>query len=348
MEVAMNNLFQKFTMAFMAIFLFAEIGCTQTEPSQSATTTPPPTSRRLTVGNWNVETFFDSVTTGQEYTEFVKSKTWGTEAYIERLKRLCSVIKTLDADIFVMEEIENEGVLQDISNFLAGEWNSKKLYSYSCFAKDEGSSIGCGVLSRFPLAGMTIHALDVRSEADAMPRMRPLMQVQVEYNGGQLQLLVNHWKSKSGGEEKTAPWRLWQESVLGTVVRRITMEQQAVLACGDFNQDLLEFERTNSVDGIKLRSRHGQNNAGIASMEVEVHSPWFSAGGLIKPGSYYYNDEWSRIDHFFAAGKAQIESFAPQTNGPWCDTSTKVPKRYEIWSGWGYSDHLPIKCVVAF
>ena len=40
---------------------------------------------RLKVVNWNVQTFFDAVTTGDEYTEFVRSGRWGKDAYIERL-----------------------------------------------------------------------------------------------------------------------------------------------------------------------------------------------------------------------------------------------------------------------
>ena len=109
---------------FMAV-LFA--GCAM--PSSNTKDSLHKTSQKISVANWNVQTFFDSTTEGCEYDEFVKSKTWGQESYTERLKRLCQVIKSLDADVFVMEEIENEEVLHDLSNFLAGEWNQKKIYS---------------------------------------------------------------------------------------------------------------------------------------------------------------------------------------------------------------------------
>ena len=138
---------------------------------------------KLKVANWNVQTFFDAVTTGDEYTEFVKSGRWGKEAYIERLKRLCSVIKAIDADVFVMEEIENEAVVHDISNFLAGEWNGQKVYRNAVFAKDEGSSIGCAVLSRVQLDDMKVHSLDIRTEESDMPRLRPIMEVEVISRG---------------------------------------------------------------------------------------------------------------------------------------------------------------------
>ena len=98
---------------------------------------------KVKIANWNVQTFFDANNDGTEYSEFAKSKTWGEEMYKERLKRLCSVIKKLDADIFIMEELENSNVLFDISNFLAGEWNPRKIYRYACFSKNEGGAIGC-------------------------------------------------------------------------------------------------------------------------------------------------------------------------------------------------------------
>ena len=154
------------------------------------------------IANWNVQTFFDANNDGTEYSEFAKSKTWGEEMYKERLKRLCSVIKKLDADIFIMEELENSNVLFDISNFLAGEWNPRKIYRYACFSKNEGGAIGCGVLSRIPLQKMNLHSLDIRTENEKMPRTRPLSKIEIKLKEKTLSIFVNHWKSKSGGEKK--------------------------------------------------------------------------------------------------------------------------------------------------
>ena len=143
-------------------------------------------SASLRVTNWNVETFFDSVNDGSEYSEFVNCKNWGTDSYCVRLERLCSVIKALDSDVFVMEEVENEGVLQDIGNFLAGEWNSRKIYAYAGFQKKSGSSIGCGILSRYPIREFSVHGLDVRTEGENMPGMRDLICLTVEKDGKEL------------------------------------------------------------------------------------------------------------------------------------------------------------------
>ena len=104
------------------------------------------TKRSFTLVCWNVQTFFDAVTTGTEYKDCKNSERWNKEKYVKRLNKLCEVMTSLNPDIFVMEEIENDEVVQDIANTLAGgSWDNKKNWQYACFAKESGSAIGCAV-----------------------------------------------------------------------------------------------------------------------------------------------------------------------------------------------------------
>ncbi len=301
----------------------------------------------LKIANWNVQTFFDATTSGTEYDEFVKSKTWCEDFYRTRLERLCSVIKALDADIFVMEELENEGVLQDISNFLAGEWNLRKVYTHACFAKDKDGSIGCGVLSRVPLQNMTVHAIDCRT-GEAMPSMRPLMQVEVLAKDKRAVLFVNHWKSMSGGQEESEQWRMRQEAVLASRVALEYERHVPVIICGDFNRDIKNFCSTKKSEEILLRFLDRAPFPDGVNSGVTVTSAWYSDGRLTEPGSYYFNDSWSRIDNFFVGGGTEIAYFSAETDGSWCDPLTGTPLRFSVWNGSGYSDHLPLICTVRF
>lgn len=296
----------------------------------------------LKIVNWNVQTFFDANNSGEEYPEFVKSKTWSEEMYKERLRRLCSVIKKLDADIFIMEEIENSSVLFDISNFLAGEWNPRKIYRYGCFSKNEGGAIGCGILSRIPLQKMSLHSLDARDENEKMPKLRPLAEIEIKLDEKRLSLFVSHWKSKSGGEERTEKWRNREEAMLSYFMSRALNEGSPVFAAGDFNRDINDF-CVKENGKVLLRAWHGKI---LSDDGLLVKSPWFDeAGTLIAPGSYYFREEWSRIDNFFYSGKIKLESFFPAADGFWCDENS-VPYKYSLWKGRGYSDHLPIVCKI--
>jgi len=159
--------------------------------------------------------------------------------------------------------------------------------------------------------------------------------------GNSLVLIVNHWKSKSGGEEKTEIWRDWQESLLS---ERIAMlPGSAVLACGDFNRDIGDFVRGAENDVVLLRG------AQFGSVEkTPVHSPWFTGGGTYaEPGSYCYDGSWERIDHFFTAGNAAVTDFRPETHGAWADSGGR-PNGYKVYTGTGYSDHLPIAASIVY
>lgn len=353
-------------------------------------------SSQLKIVNWNVQTFFDGNKDGNEYSEFLSSSSkWDEDSYMVRLGRLCEVIRESDADVFVMEEIEKEEILYDISNMLSEDsWNTKKVYNWACFAKDEDSSIGCAIISRVELSNMRLHTLGIQSESDEQPSMRPIIEVDLSIDGKLLKVFVNHWKSKSGGEEETDVWRKWQESVLASKMASyavtVSDSQSGVpcIAIGDFNKDITEFEiiddgnatssegysaamlETNDVlqanDILQARDILQANKAPsvlekacnvpnvflkYTTLEGEkklaVYSPW--ADSSIKneqKGTYYYDYEWECIDNVFLLGNVVMESFSVMREGKWADEDGQ-PIGYKIWNQNGYSDHLPIMCVVS-
>ena len=332
------------TFFFTATLAFTQISCALSEPEES------PKFQNLKVANWNLQTFFDAVFDGNEYTEYKSAKSgWSTERYEERLDRLASVIKKLDADIFIMEELEKESQLQDIANRLTGTFDFSRLYTHGFFAAAEGSSIGCGVISRYPLEDISVHTLDVRT-GDSQPPMRPIMQFSVTKRNRTLTIFVNHWKSKSSGAEASEIWRKRQEKLLSRLMKSAKGKNKAVLATGDFNKDISEFdicipENSQSEKNANLPVKnvilHGEEN-------LLVYSPWILKDGeFLCPGSYWYKNDWERIDHFFAAGDIVISDFCAESEGDWAFENGQ-PRRYQLWNGKGYSDHLPISCTVSF
>lgn len=284
-------------------------------------------NRKISIGTWNTQTFFDSNNDGTEYSEFRKGESWTLEKYEERLDRLCQVINEMDCDVIVLEELENEGVIYDINNRLAGNaWNPKKCWNYSCFAKNKGDAIGCGVLSKYELLNFRVHNLDIKVEEEKQPSMRPVMEVTVSTGKEEFVLFVNHWKSKSGGEEATEVWRNHQERLLSYLADEVTEEGKAFVACGDFNRDIKEFK-----------------TGYFGSNKTAVKSVWIDEEGKLKdgPGSYFYKDSWERIDHIFLSKSFEIKDFKVLAKTPWC-YEDGVPKEYKLYSGDGYSDHVPL------
>lgn len=302
----------------------------------------PSGKNHLSLATWNVQTFFDGKKDGCEYSDFMKGDNWSIEKYEVRLNRLCNVITQLDCDVIVLEELENEGIIYDISNRLAGNaWNQKKNWNYACFAKNPGSSIGCGILSRFELSDLKIHNLDIRT-IEKQPSMRPIMEVTINSGNKKVQLFVNHWKSKSGGAEESEIWRDLQENLLCSCINNLEEENPYFLICGDFNRDVLEFRKTEK--GI-VNLRCGN----YGCKDELLNSCWFdSDGNLISgQGSYYYKDNWERIDHIFTSQNFVLENFEVFSNGEWC-TEEGIPKSYKIFTGEGYSDHVPLKALLSY
>lgn len=328
----------------------------------------------LKIVNWNAQTFFDANKDGTEYPNFLKSKKWDEAAYKDRLQKLCKAINELDGDLVILEEIENQGIVYDISNALAGSnWNPAKVYRYACFAKKENSSIGCAVLSRRKLQGMKVHSLDIQSERSKAPSMRPIIEVDL-MAPKRLKLFINHWKSKSGGAGSDI-WRRWQEGLLAQKILEAQNENPgaAIICAGDFNQDISEFAPADSratqddflqaQEGADSYCLQGQSclqkqywpqaqkaaaNVGLRAdfcgQKALVYSPWLDYGGGL--GSYNFRDKWEKIDHFFCCGNLALTDFSPQT-GEWSYDDGR-PKPFKIYSLKGWSDHLPIACRVEF
>ena len=307
------------SMWFAVVALF--VGCTSGRTEMKVTA-------------WNVQTFFDSVNDGTEYKEFASSKNWGHDAYRTRLERLCASMKKIDSDVFVLEEIENEHVVHDVAALLASDWNFRRHYHYACFAKQDGSAIGCAVLSRFPLENESVHGLYVHGAKEVMPPLRPLMQVTVLNGKHSIVLLVNHWKSKRGSDGCRS-WRKRQEMVLGC--RILALKDENVIACGDFNQDASEFVLAS--DGT------------VALQTFDACTFMCRGTDSSEPnrcGTYFYKEEWSELDHILYTKTVTASNFHAETDGPWCNPETHVPYAYRVWTGNGYSDHLPVSCSVSF
>lgn len=294
----------------------------------------------FTIANWNVQTFFDAVTDGNEYSEFTKDN-WTEEKYKTRLQRLTDVIFTINADIFVFEEIENREVLQDLSNYLYSKNSSMNKWKFYCFAKEQNSSIGCAVISRFPLENFCVHSLKIQTQNTKQPSSRPILQVTANINEKKLMIFVNHWKSKSGGSEKSDIWRDWQETILGFVATKNQNEfdSNGVIFIGDFNRDLSEFYNENEQSIIRIANFGEQKN-------LSMYSVWdFIQNEEI--GSYYYKGQWSKIDNMFLNENLRIIDFFPFINEMWTNEQD-IPQKYSIYNGQGYSDHLPIFCALEF
>ena len=288
----------------------------------------------LVIMTYNTQTFFDAVTSGSEFSDFRGSEYWSADAYSIRLDRLCEVLylagqmcqygKRTVPDIVVLQEIENADVLRDLCNRL----HACDRYPYAVFVPpDDGCAFSSGLLSMYPVVSVSVHSLGNTGFA-----LRPLLEIELNINGSPLVVFAVHWKSKADDADTTTV-RHMQETLLYNriqILKKIRPDV-AFIACGDFNQKPEEFTIMNQLS--------------------DCWTEWFdqcAKGTVAGPcGSYRYQDNWEAIDHFFYDGSLtdgnglEFGSFQVLAREPLI-TSDMIPARYELYSGKGYSDHLPL------
>ncbi|MDR1908492.1 MAG: endonuclease/exonuclease/phosphatase family protein [Spirochaetaceae bacterium] len=315
--------------------------------------------RTLSIATWNIQALFDGEDNGWEYDEYLGSAGWSPEKYrarITSLVRAAGEMTDRGPDVLALEEVENASVLED----LAREAGAGYLYTF--FANNPGSSLGLGLLSRYPLTGLRAHS--VASTAGITPR--PVLEAGLEIQGQPLIILVCHWKSKLGDEAAT---ELLRRSSARALVRRLReIEAEApgtpVVILGDLNENHDEFYRGGAVLSALLPDDPGaaemagpdQEDFLVLSRQkppvpryfaegtVALYSPW---GEELQQGSYAYQSAWETIDHVLLSGgffdKRGWEFSACEVlhREPFTRASG-YPDAYNPATGGGLSDHLPL------
>lgn len=311
----------------LAGVLAISCGCEMSDAGKS--------SDRLRVMTWNTQLMFDGVDDGSEFSEYsVANGSWSAEKYKIRLARLCEGIILCGAasgmgpktapDIIVLQEIENERIVYDLCNRLP----QRNGHRHGVFVPPSaGSAFGSAVLSRYPVTSVTAHSADCGNEP-----VRPILEVALDIRGVPLTVFAVHWKSKTGTGEGTGIRKI-QEKLLLERMNILSGENPGTmfLACGDFNQMPHEF----SLLG-------GYINSWSLPPDKQM---------LPYEGTYWYNDGWEAIDHFIFPHHLcdgivpDVEQVLLVTGEPLLNEH-RIPARYELYSGAGYSDHLPLVLTV--
>lgn len=305
---------------------------------------------QISLVSYNTQTFFDAVEDGTEFQEFRGGKSrWSEQRYRIRLERLKTILFTAGErltgvkdrlpDIAVLQEVESSRVIEDFCKQLP----HKETYPYAlCPSRPAKAAFTTVILSKFPIEHFRFHTLYMQDQSALRPLVEAQLNVGSEKKPRRLTLFAVHWKSKSGSGE-SAGIRILQEQQLLQKIREHNARSPGipVVICGDFNQPLEEFNGLNTfavcwnTESYKTENRQSRQ----------------------PDGSYYFKNRWEKIDHIFYYDKTQRENEHINT----VQISTAAiepvlffvlyepplvqdgkPLRYNVVSGEGYSDHLPL------
>jgi endonuclease/exonuclease/phosphatase family metal-dependent hydrolase len=154
-----------------------------------------------------------------------------------QLEHLAASIRSLNADVITVEEVENRDVLERFVNLFLADMGYKDVV---LFEGNDHRGIDVGLISRVPVGDVISHRHLRFPGADGQPARfnRDVLTVNLEPKDAQpFQIWVVHLKSNSGGREAAEPIRLAESrEVRALLDKELSKNAGArILVMGDFN-----------------------------------------------------------------------------------------------------------------
>lgn len=305
--------------------------------------------QEYTVVSYNVENLFDTVDDPKiPDEEFLPAseKKWDSEKYQKKLADLAQVISEVNPkempEVVGLVEVENRTVIEDLVK--TGKLNGQE---YVIIHEESPDYRGIDVAMIYRKDAFTeiMHeVLPVVFPDDPEFKTRDILHVIGKIKHKTVHLFVNHWPSRTGGEDVTAPKRILAASVLKTKVDQILAAdaKARIIIMGDMND-----EPANK----SLKETLGAAAPDSEAKLVNLMMPDDVAG----KGTYFYSGNWNMLDNMVVS-EAVLEGKRMQVEGrkgnifsnDWMiftnKTGDKTPNRSYVGNKYvaGVSDHFPV------
>lgn len=292
--------------------------------------------KNFSVGHYNLENLFDTIdqpnVKDEEFLPNGKNQ-WNSERYLKKLNRMAQAIAALNGGkglaILGVCEVENEQVLNDLV-----KQKSLKKFGYHVGHIDSKDPRGIDVAFLYQpklvkLEGL--YAFQPDRFADSAFLSRPILLMVGKTKKGTVYAMENHWPSRSGGTEQSAPRRLATAKLMAFLADSLERANPSaqIIAMGDFNDEPNDV----SMQLVK-KSTHLIN-----AMETWPKDE----------GTHFYQKEWSKLDQILynqawtfetPVAKAEKLPFLLEQEGKYKGNPfrTYVGPKYLG----GYSDHMPV------
>ncbi|MBK8873491.1 MAG: endonuclease/exonuclease/phosphatase family protein [Bacteroidetes bacterium] len=313
------------------------------------------------VGFYNLENLFDTeddTTINDEEWLPTSSKLYTQEVYQDKLRNLSHILSLLGKEdtpdgiaVLGVAEVENRKVLEDLCAMPKIKDRNYKVVHYD---SPDQRGIDVGLLynpSYFKV--LESGSLNVPlKNADGTPyATRDVLWVYGLFNGEPMHFFVNHWPSRRGGEEASAPGRALAAGIAKAKMDSIISihPDAKIMLMGDLNDDPLS---PSVLNVINAKGDIDKLNPG------ELFNPWtnYYKKGI---GTLAYNDAWNLFDQivltqpllkkeqkgfFFQKAVIFNRPFMVQKSGRYRGYPLRTFD-FDIYMK-GYSDHFPVYVVL--
>lgn len=195
----------------------------------------------LVVVNWNVRNFFDTEDDPSTDQDLVPT----SSEYEAKVGALAAVLRELNPDVAVLQEVENETVLQDLAERVDPAYTAVELVEGNDFR-----GIDIGAISKIPFDSVVSHKDDSFSLPGGGPETftRDCPEFHITHAGKKIILLGVHFRSKGGDDD---PDRRLAEAIQSRAIADSLAGQfpeAGIAILGDYNDlpgsDPVEYIRT--------------------------------------------------------------------------------------------------------
>jgi hypothetical protein len=311
------------------------------------------------IGFYNFENYFDTINqpevNDEDFTPTGANR-YTAAVYMDKMNRLAEVISQVCTDetsdglsLFGVAEVENRKVLEDFAQHPKVKDRNYKVVHFD--SKDaRGVDVGLFYNPKYfkPIESTPLF-VELAGDEGKGYYTRDILWVKGQYLGEELHVFVNHWPSRRGGEERSAPGRKKAASVCRHVIDSLQAinPKVQIIVMGDLNDD-----PTNESVTEVLRGKGNRKKLQPGDLFNPMHKFYVKGYGTLA-----HNDAWSLFDQliisqgllekegwYFKEAKVFRRSFLLNQNGRF----KGYPKRSYLGTeyNYGYSDHLPVYLIL--
>ncbi len=254
------------------------------------------------IGFYNLENLFDTKDDEDvRDTEFTPEgdKAWTEERYLSKLDNMAKIIEQIGTDLspegvvaLGVSEVENKGVLEDLVKNEAIKGRNYEIVHYD---SPDKRGIDVGLLynpAYFTLKNSQARELLLINDG-VRKFTRDVLVVSGEIAGEEVNILVNHWPSRSGGEKRSAPGRKAAAELNVEIIDSLyeLNPQAKIIIMGDLNDDPTSASIKKTLDAKPTIEKVGRKG---------LYNPMYRKYQKGE-GSNAYRDSWSLFDQIIVS-----------------------------------------------
>ncbi len=259
----------------------------------------------LYVAFWNLQNLFDTVDDPEKNDEsFLPDgdMQFTPERLDNQMYNLSRVIRSMNngngPDLLGVCEVENQAVLERMVN----KFLPKLDYKIAYLESPDNRGIDNGLLykkDKFKLLNLQADTVHL---SDGWPTRLIFGVNLLTESDEKLTVFVNHWPSRSGGQEESEPNRIAAAQTLRGAVDRIFNKDvnAKIIAIGDFNDEPVNISVLETLKAYPLKcdSLHAEFEEESVGELYNLSYPAFESGF----GTYKYKDDWNMLDQVIVSG----------------------------------------------